>query len=318
MTSTRSITIGCVIALGCWGSSPLWAHSGAISRLLYAFNGQVLVAANEFGALQFWSPTGVEPVRRIEPEWVGAPMAVRPGDDHDVVIAGRTSPETAAVWKVSRQGQVKKLLDIPVKDVKTLTLSQDSSLLVAATWEGKTVILDIGSGKVIGGRGSRTTAIDVMAISPDNRILAASSGKALEVWNVANNHRYASVPETGTVIALDFTPDSGKLLVDVGDEVHVWTATLDKRLGMTSKGRATGAFDPRGTFTVLATETELHLWDLARGRVVETIPVGGSRDAAGQADASQIGAVAFSPDGKRVAIGLVSGRVIVKEIGGRK
>ena len=319
MTSTRSITIGCVIALGCWGASPLLAHTGAVSRLLYAFDGQALLSANEFGVLQFWSPASAKPVRRVEPAWIGAPMAVRAGKHHDVVIAGRASPEATAVWTVSRQGQVKKLLDVPVKDVKLLTLSPDSSLLGAGTWEGKSIVLEARSGKVLGRRGSRTTPIDVMAISPDNRILAVGSGTAIEIWSVANDHRYADVRETRNVVtALSFTPDGSKLLVESGGEVEVWTAAMDWRLAAKRKGAATGAFDPTGALTALTTETELHLWDLASDRVVETIRVSGPRDGAAQPDASQIGAVAFSPDGKRIAIGLVSGRVIVKEIGGRR
>jgi WD40 repeat protein len=281
-------------------------HSGSVARLLYAFNGEVLVSANEFGVLHFLTPDRGEPVRTVSPEWVGAPMAMRAGKDGTLVLAGLTAGETAAAWTVSRSGAVTKLLDVPLKDVKALALSHDASLLAAGTWDGRAVVLDVRSGRAVGSASGGGSPVDALAISPDDRTLATARGPAVELRAVSDGAPPASLHRAGHGVGgLYFTP-GGRLLVEAGGEVGMWPATLDRRLGVARKGTATGAFDPGGTLTAVADGTRVLVWDLARDAIVATIP------------ATEVGAVAFSPDGRRLVIGLLSGRVILKEIGGRR
>jgi WD40 repeat protein len=180
-------------------------------------------------------------------------------------------------------------------------------------------------------------AVSVVAFSPDGKRLATASwDRTVKVWDLANGHELLSYDKhQGEVQALAFSPD-GKSIASAGEEERIllWDAATGKDLHvLRGKGKcvtclafsrdgktlATGWDDKekselapgRGKFTAKAAALRqfagaLRLYDTATGelkRAVEDFP-------------RRVETLAFSADGKLLAVGSGDGQIRLWEFPG--
>ena len=166
-------------------------------------------------------------------------------------------------------------------------------------------------------------ALDIVhaeAFSPDGRLLASLSGGTIEVWDVSSRKRVTTISAHKEAYgrALSFSPD-GRLLASVGSrrersddiqnsEVKLWDVSTGEPIA-TLLGSGPVSFSPDGRLLASASAREtkylgfgrlfsttggqtVKLWDVSTGEPIATLPV-----------LDNVLAVAFSPDGRRLAAG---------------
>ena len=147
-----------------------------------------------------------------------------------------------------------------------------------------------------------------LILSSDGKFLAGRDlllKNKVEIWQTdPGAHLFTLEDFTSPVTAYVFSPD-GKFFVS-GDEdgtIILWdveTGTQRKRLTGPAKSIRTLAFSADGKILASASENEIRLWDAH------------TRDLIGILDTGlNVGPLAFSPDGKRLACGTGDGRIQV-------
>lgn len=169
----------------------------------------------------------------------------------------------------------------PINSVACVAYSPDGTLLAVAG-NSSVQILNVATGKPIGGLPTAATVgVNSIAFSPDSKTLAvggaSSTGGVLETWNVSTYQLIYSLSTTATnVYCVAISPD-GTTLADGG------TAT-------------TSNYSPNSV---------LETWNMLSGRPLTHADPANTIDGADTAccGANYIKAVAFSPNGKTIAVG---------------
>ncbi len=142
------------------------------------------------------------------------------------------------------------------------------------------------------------------AYSPDGKRLAVSGLGAISVWSIQNGRFRRTLRIVGpTAHSLAFSPDS-KLLALGGEDgvvrvIDPGTGVLVHQLRQHRDTVRTVAFGPRGDRLLSSgQDRSVILWDLESGKPIRNLAQQGS---------SAVEHAAFSPDGKTIAVGDMSG-----------
>jgi DNA-binding beta-propeller fold protein YncE len=104
-----------------------------------------------------------------------------------------------------------------------MQLSHDGSLLVVdAGGKGKTIeVVDIATAKTVYSASCQTTYNPHVALTPDNRLLACITSKAVEVHDLRAKKRVKEIPYVGSVDAIALSADGKRLAYALGHIVIV-------------------------------------------------------------------------------------------------
>lgn len=185
--------------------------------------------------------------------------------------------------------------------VSVATFSPDGKMAATGSEDGRTVIWDLSTGRVVRELARHPTPVYRAVFSQDGRLLATGSGKTAHVVDVASGAPVIDLDEADDVSALGFAPDGRSLVVAAGASVrreyiegipaiaveyvgHTNTV-LDVDVSADGELLATGSFD--GTAKI---------WRMTDGSQLQSID-GGQR---------LVDSVAFSPDGRRLVTGALA------------
>lgn len=236
------------------------------------------------------------------------------------------SPRILCVGARAESG-VRTITDYPTS-VEVVAISPDGNVIASGNGWGDNTrkaiveLHELSTGKKFASFQLSSYACSAIAFSPDGRRLAIASHETVELWGVPERAflRGWKPPEGIQDCSVTFSPD-GKAIA-IGGISNQPTAPLvlcDARTGKVIRRMETDAcrvarlqFSPTGKI-LAASCPDLHddkvcLWEALTGKVVFDFPAAVAMSG-GLGDYK--GPIAFSPDGRLLAVGERSGKVVI-------
>ncbi len=185
-------------------------------------------------------------------------------------------------------------------DVLSASFTPDGKMLATATQDA-IWLWDMATRQVVARFNGHSAELRAMVISPDGKTLASGSrDRSVILWDLATRgQRHTLQTDTG-IIALAFSPD-GQQLATTGfgagtTKTKLWDVESGEevlpRPSMPSYGLSV-VFSPDSQMAAVGSLGSVNVWDLANAEILKTI----------DHDKTNIRCVAFSPDGRLLAMG---------------
>jgi WD40 repeat protein len=287
-------------------------HQNWIASLAFSPDGRQLAAGSGGFAFRLWDVASRRELHRSARE-TGNIVAFGPGGK-TVVSAGYLGKVHTYRVSTARESRPAKIRG---GQVTSLAYAADGRTLAVGGDDRRIRIWDLARGTEIRCWQVSHRLIDRLALSPDGKTLASAGNDAVFVhlWDVGTGKQTSTLKHAGAVECLDFSPDGKTLVAWVIQDraLHLWeTATGRERGTIRAEDFVTSvAFSPDGKWLATATNgsyfsvsadgrpledpnrDKLTVWSLATGKKIHRFasPQGGVR------------AIAFSPDGQRLASG---------------
>ncbi|MGD2148175.1 MAG: WD40 repeat domain-containing protein [Anaerolineae bacterium] len=279
------------------------AHERHVTDLTFTAAGDLLISAGMDNLVRLWSV----------PDW--SLSGTFEGHTHSVnslslspdgrTLATGSTDTTVRLWAFPG-GEPLYTLQDRRKVVSAVQISADGRWVAAGSYGGRAKVWTLAGEDVVGIKAGKKNLASI-ALSPDGSTLAtAGLGDEISLWALPSGGLVGALSgHEIAVLSLAFV-DGGERLVSLGYEktVRAWaTGTWEERIvlplnGPTVRGMAMA---PSEDTVAVAAEGEVQLWSLASGELRERVAIG----------VKGVGGMAFSSDGKRLAVGGADGRIRV-------
>jgi len=286
------------------------SYEGGPRAIYFSPDGKTLVAGSWSGGIRAWDVDSGNPVK----DKTGLKGTILLTPSLYAVID--EDNRTVAIWNLAAESRVQLFKDV---DPSTLAVSHDAKQLAISSEEAQTVeIWNLATGErnqlLQDGAGGAARLV----FSPNDRALVSSNyDNDIRMWNTETGELIAKVGDpTGTMFGAEFTPDGKQLIVAGLDEtVYIRDAKtfavvrqfkgqgeVIARLAISPDGRTlvTSGRDPIDA----QNPAKVLIWDLPSGKIERVL----------QAAHPAI-ALAFSPDGKWLALTLKDKQITLLDFG---
>ena len=292
-------------------------HEVDVNFVAFSADGSMLATTGDDGTVKVWEPrTG----KRLH-------VFKGPGDqvggasfspDGARLAATWPQDQVVQVWDLAKRRRIRRIRT-PAPSVAT-SFSPDGRLLAIQTF-GRTVpVVNVQTGKTAFELEDRPAFSDV-EWSPDGRWIAtAKDTPRILIWDARTGRlEHTLFGHRSDIVAADWSADSRRLATGSTDgTARVWEIGAQgtrEVLTISAQERGGGlwvAFSPRGKRLMTGAQdiSAVKVWDVTRNGDAEWANL--------PADDGNLGGVAFTPDGGRVASGNADGSVTVRDVGALK
>ncbi len=251
----------------------LTGHSDSISAIKFSPDGESLASASWDKTVRVWEvPTGKE-VQRLSGHSAHINSIAFSPDGH--TLASGAMDMTIRLWDLQLQQQLTTLFGHS-DNVSAVAFSPDGKRLVSGSWDKTVRLWDVQTSQLIRRFEGHSSAVNLMALSQDGQTLLSSSDE-YGITLFKGNHKGLPLhsPKTGSVSSQTF---------------------LKTKFFSDNKYRPNKIFaiSPDGqTLAVVTKEPIIYLLDRQTGQEIKRL----------EGQTEEINHIAFSPDGKQLAVG---------------
>jgi WD40 repeat protein len=225
-------------------------------------------------------------------------------------LVSGSQDKTIKLWDAASGCQLRSLSGHS-SYVTSVAFSPDGRTLASAGIDMTIRLWDAANGGEQRMLGEHSSYVHSVAFSPDRSTLASGSADGtVTMWDVAKRRPLCSVKQGGWVYSVAFSPDGRTLASGSADKtVRLWEVTSGREL-RTLDGEVavfSVAFAPDGRALASSGDKGFKVWEVAGAHELDlhVAPadwaVARVRELGGRAD--QVHSVAFSPDGRTLALG---------------
>jgi len=291
-----------------------------VASLAFVGPNGVLVSSYRDASVRIWRLAGGGTFNEVKPHspdcWGGVHVA---GSRNEQVFAAMSSDDDSAlwVWNANDNLLTARLRGFSVYPQALAFLSTGALVTVGGPVRERDgeVRLDVGEIRIwdLSDGTSRLLdpgkhALSTIAISPDGKSAVTGDYEGeMTVWNLATGDAVQILKADLWVDSLAYSSD-GKLIASAGERIRIWQPpqsepihVLERHYG--DQRGVTVAFQP-GSAVVASTDFDtVLLWDALTGKLVDGFRVAGE----------QVASLAFSADGKKLAVGCYNGTIEIWE-----
>jgi WD40 repeat protein len=284
--------------------------------------GEPCLAALVLGRNTVWAWDGRGTRETIALPQPGAGMGIAVSTDRQRLACGisyldgpKKEPRFGvAVWDLVARRQLFRLSG-PVRAIQTVAFSPDGAQLAAAGQDQRIWMWDARTGSQLFVIDGHNGYVKGLAFSPDGRMLVSSSwDHTIKFWDPSNGHELRTLRgHTNNIESVSFTHDGQRLLSlgwstpDFADEMKIWDLRTGQELLTVPKVGVyshSPTFSPDGERLALVHNVGITLWEAPS--MSEPLQLNLEFD--------HVQSVAFSADGRRLAVGTVNYRLIVWDL----
>ena len=214
--------------------------------------------------------------------------------------------QTATQWHLPEDAKAR----LGKGKISEIQYSADGTILVVATGIG-IWLYDTTTYQEIGFLTAHTSAVECLAFSPDGNLLASGGGDGtILLWHRSTGAQKVLTKSTEPVSNLAFSPDGKTIANGSRDTIRFWdTITGEEKDALTGLPEHINnlSFSPDGKTIVSVTwgDGEVCISDRITGKLKKTFTVEMT---------DNVFSIAFSPDGKIVAIGNSDGNIYLSDL----
>jgi RNA polymerase sigma factor (sigma-70 family) len=210
-------------------------------------------------------------------------------------LATGSADGTTRVWDVATGREVLRLEG--KQAVTAVAFSCDGHTLATGCEDGKVRLWQVPSGNRLYESDFQGLGVQVVAFSPDRKRFASGVNGRITVWDLATREPLRQLRASVETIA--FSPDGGTLASGSHDcTIRLWDVSTGKERALPAAGHRGSvrgvAVSADGTVATTAGGDRLYLWEVASGKELSRLDVSGTWYAAATT-------LALSPDGTVVA-----------------
>ena len=274
----------------------LRGHETAVEALTFSPDSQVLISGGtqNDATIRRWAVQSGRQVSTTRAQAISIRALALSADGN--LLASSGGDTGIHVWQ---HGQYERAIINHFHPILALVISPDNRVLVSGGLDGLRV-WDLAARRPLYTLARFETPTYTLALSADGRTLASGGRQGrIQIWDLRTGDRLATwqVENLDKVTALAFAPD-GQTLLAGGDDrlIHLWHWPTGARLrsplaGHTGEIRAL-TVHPSGELFASASNDGARLWELPSGELANQL-----------SSPDWVGSLAFSPDGRWLALG---------------
>ncbi|MFE1744253.1 WD40 repeat domain-containing protein [Coleofasciculus sp. H7-2] len=292
----------------------LRGHQNDVTFLTFNTNGQILVSHSPGEAIKLWNLKTGKLLRTLnEKVYAAGVVAITPDAQTLVTVDSKAqiNDKTIKVWNL-KTNKLLYTLKGHSQQVNRLEIAADGRTLVSASDDKKVLVWNLKTGKLLQTINPQSTPIRSIALSPNGQMLATGGGDnvdqntskdtSIKLWDIKTGKLLGTLEgHTSPIGSIAIAPD-GQTLVSVADSIKIWNLRTKQLLHTIPEGFGSISISADGQKLVATSwDNSVKLWNLRTGGLLKTLFKASINDQTlGRIYASSI---AFSPDGKTLAIG---------------
>jgi WD40 repeat protein len=285
-------------------------HTRKVFSVAFRPDGRCLATSSADGTVRQWNPATGREVEAPYDRHTGEVLTAKYSSDGEWIASAGTD-RTVRVWRAANR-QDQGVLQGHIGDINDLEFAADGHRLASVSYapgrgsvahhDGTVRLWEVGSqGAASVLRGHKLYVYPV-AYSPDGQWIASGDwDNKVFLWDALTMEFIASLPHSGNIRVLDFSPDSSWLVVGAAmdDSLSIWDVTTARRR---NKLNGPGgdvvqaiAVSPDGAHIAAAdSDGAVSIMEAATGAVVDSFRMVGSASIAKKS-------LAYSPNGRLLA-----------------